>query len=356
MILPAFLSDRLAGCLVGMAIGDALGLPGEGLSRERLQRLFPKTEEYQFLFQWGLCSDDTEHACMTAQALISARGDVNRFAQKLAWKLRFWLLGLPAGVGMTTLKACLRLWLGIPPQQSGVFSAGNGPAMRAAILGVLYFEQPEVLLHFVKASTRMTHTDPRAEYGALAIALAAGMAARQEQVDPEAYYQCLRNHCLEPDSDFIVLMKKTVLSVQRKESIHEFLTRLGCAEGVSGFMLHTVPAVIHVWLTHQQNYRRALKNMIRCGGDTDTTAAILGGIMGGHVGFAALPRDLLQGLLEWPRSVRWMCKVAERLAQVHQEQALENEVFLNLPGLLLRNLFFIVIVLVHGFRRLLPPY
>jgi len=321
-----------------------------------MQRMFSDFESYHFFFGKGMCSDDTEHACMAAQALITAQGNSEHFVNALAWKFRFWLLGLPAGVGLSTLQACLRLWLGIPPQQSGVFSAGNGPAMRAPILGVLYFEQPEKMRRFVKASTRLTHTDPRAEYGALAVAIAAGMASQQETVDPEAYFHCLQENCQDLDSEFIVLMKKTILSVQNKESIDEFLELINCQAGVSGFMMHTVPAVIHVWLTYQDNYRRALKSMVRCGGDTDTTAAILGAILGAGIGFSALPRDLLHGLMEWPRSVPWMCKVAERLAQAHTEQTKESEVFLNVILVLLRNIFFLGIVLMHGFRRLLPPY
>ncbi|TVS08433.1 MAG: hypothetical protein EA424_28605 [Planctomycetaceae bacterium] len=46
-------------------------------------------------------------------------------------------LGLPAGVGMATARACLKLWLGFPPKRSGVDSAGNGPAMGKAVLGRL---------------------------------------------------------------------------------------------------------------------------------------------------------------------------------------------------------------------------
>ena len=94
------------------------------------------------------------------------------FRWNFAWRLRFWLLALPAGVGFATLKAMLKLWLGVSSERSGVFSAGNGPAMRAAILGVV-FDDRMMMQEFVRASTRITHTDPKAEYGALAVALAA---------------------------------------------------------------------------------------------------------------------------------------------------------------------------------------
>ena len=126
----------IAGCLVGMAVCDALGLPREGLSPRRASRLFPAADRFHFLFGRGMFSDDTEHACMTAQALLVSGSDRCRFIRSLGWRLRWWLLGLPFGAGKATLKSCLKLWLGFSPRSSGVWSAGNGPASRAAIIGV----------------------------------------------------------------------------------------------------------------------------------------------------------------------------------------------------------------------------
>ena len=83
-----------------------------------------------------MVSDDTEHAIMVAESLLDAAADAERFAAALAWRMRFWLLGFPAGAGSATLRAILKLWLGCPPARSGIPSAGNGPAMRAPLLGV----------------------------------------------------------------------------------------------------------------------------------------------------------------------------------------------------------------------------
>src|SRR5262245_39723339 len=125
--------DRLAGVILGTAVGDALGLPLEGISRRRAARMFPGPLRHRFLPGRGMCSDDTEHTCMTAQAILRSGGDVEVFRRSLAWRLRGWLLGIPAGIGLATLRSILKLWIGVSPQRSGVWSAGNGPAMRAAI-------------------------------------------------------------------------------------------------------------------------------------------------------------------------------------------------------------------------------
>jgi ADP-ribosylglycohydrolase len=167
--------SAIQGCLLGTAIGDALGLPYEGLSKRRAAKLLGPPDRYRFCFGRGMVSDDTEHTCMVAQSLIAAGHDVDAFARQLAWRLRLWLLGNPAGIGLGTLRAILKLWIGFPPARSGVFSAGNGPAMRAAILGAA-LDDVESIKRYVRAATRITHTDPKAEFAALAVALAARAA------------------------------------------------------------------------------------------------------------------------------------------------------------------------------------
>lgn len=163
----------IIGCLLGTAVGDAVGLVCEGLPRRRQARMYPNLDGPKLLGRRGMVSDDTEHACLVAQALIDSAGEPEAFGRSLAKRLRRWLLALPAGVGWATLRACLKLCVGVPPDKSGVLSAGNGPAMRSALLGVCFGDEPAQLRALVRASTCITHTDARAEAGALAVALAA---------------------------------------------------------------------------------------------------------------------------------------------------------------------------------------
>lgn len=163
---PATVS-AVIGCLLGTAVGDALGLPYEGMSRLRAQRLAGSLDRHRFLPGRGMVSDDTEHTCMVAQSLIESAGDDARFLGALARRLRWWLLALPAGTGLATLRAGVKLLIGVPPAASGVWSAGNGAAMRAPVIGAAYGHDRERLIRLVRASTRLTHRDPRAEHGAL---------------------------------------------------------------------------------------------------------------------------------------------------------------------------------------------
>ncbi len=347
------------GCLVGTAVGDAMGLPSEGLSRRRLARYYPQIRGHRFFFGQGMISDDTEHTCVVAQALLVSGGEVEAFRKDLARRLRFWLLGFPASVGFATARALLKLWLGFSPEQSGVFSAGNGPAMRSAILGAAYRNEMSKIRKLVRASTRITHRDPKAEYGALAVALAAQLAASASpgSVEPGDYQRQLQELLKGKAADeFLGLTQKAAESVERKDPTETFADALGLGKGVSGYVYHTVPVALHAWMSNQKDYQKAILDTIRCGGDTDTTAAIVGGIIGAGMGLQGIPADWIATLWEWPRTVDWMQELGVRLAETSAKGKRQGAVPLSIAGLLGRNLIFLMIVLAHGFRRIFPPY
>ena len=353
----------IVGCILGTAVGDAMGLACEGLSRRRQRKLFPQLTGYKLLpFGKGMCSDDTEHTCMLAQSLIETAGwsDADEMARKFAsnfgWRLRFWLLGLPAGIGLATLRAILKLWIGFPARYSGVFSAGNGPAMRVALLGVCFGDEPPRMRALVRAATRITHTDPKAEYGALAVALAAHFATtRAESVAPSEYLSALQPLCGE-NAEFMALMRAVAQSAARGESTENFAATLGCELGVTGYMYHSVPVALHVWLRRPADYRAAVTETVRLGGDSDTVAAVVGALVGARVGKDGIPAEWLRGLWEWPRTKKWLEQLGVLLAERCNDHANGGALPLNWLKLMLRNALFIPLVLAHGFRRLLPPY
>ncbi len=355
---PMTKEASIIGCLLGTAVGDALGLACEGLSKQRQHAMFPNIERYHFFWGKGMVSDDTEHTCMVAQSLLVSAGDTENFVTSLAWRFRGWLLGLPAGVGFATLRAILKLWIGFSGRHSGVFSAGNGPAMRSALLGVCYGGSPEKLHELVRASTRMTHTDPKAEFGALSVAVAAFMASTSagNAVSPHEYVRALQSnhHCHQ--QEFSELLGKTLESLTYGQTTEDFAKEIGCQNGVSGYMYHTLPIVLHAWLSHQHDFRAAVREVIRCGGDTDTTAAIVGAIIGAGVGKQGIPEEWLRDLWEWPRTVGWMERLGHRLAEAPAKDRPQTALSLPICGLLVRNLIFLVLVLGHGIRRGFPPY
>lgn len=347
--------EHVVGCILGAAVGDAIGLPYEGLSRRRAARVLGPPDRHRFLFGRGMVSDDTEHICMVAQSLIASGGDIELFRKHLGWRFRFWLLALPAGVGLATLRSIIRLWIGFSPRRSGVFSAGNGPAMRAAILGAAV-DELETLRELVRASSQITHTDPKAEYGAFAVALAARMVRERETVSPDQYLDQLQSSLGSEGRELTSLLADAAGAAREGGSTESFADSLGLAKGVSGYVYHSVPVAIHAWFVHQRDFRAAITSVIKCGGDTDSTAAVVGGIVGSAVGKAGIPSEWLNRLYEWPRSRLWMERLGEQLDSSMHPPVKGAPIKLPIWGIPPRNLFFLFVVLFHGFRRLFPPY
>jgi ADP-ribosylglycohydrolase len=361
MLLPSAVRDErhgngaAVGSLLGLAVGDALGLPYEGLAPGRAAKLLGAPSRYHLLLGRGMVSDDTDHACFTAAALVVCPTDVGLFTKELARQLRWWILGVPAGVGLATAQAAIKLWLGWPSSMSGVRSAGNGPAMRAPILGACVMDLDR-LDRFVIASSKLTHTDERAIDGARIVALAANLAARAGMVDLKSLEAELTMRALPADPSFAAMIARAFDSVARSESTMQFAAQAMPKRGVSGFIVHTVPVALHACMCHPNDLVGAVQACVGCGGDTDTTAAIAGGIIGAAVGPAGIPEAWLANLWAAPRSVKWMRMVANAASTASAEERA-----LIVPRhawslLILRNVLLLALVVFHGFRRLLPPY
>jgi ADP-ribosyl-[dinitrogen reductase] hydrolase len=342
------LRSSFEGCLLGGAVGDALGLPWEGLSKRLIaRRLGDGPLRYRFLYGRGMVSDDTEHAILVAQALLRSGNDSGNFQRSLAMGLRAWLIGLPAGIGLATLKACLRLSIGVPPHRSGVSSAGNGPAMRAPLLGVYFADRPDLLLDYCDRSSVLTHTDERAVLGARVVAVAARCACfgtASEAFFADALDACDSGSKENPWPEMLRTMQAAHESGQ---SLEEFASSIGIKDRVSGYVMHSVPVAVYAWLANRLDLRASLEAAIRLGGDTDTVAAIAGGIGGAELGTNGVPRDLVEGLWEWPRTAAWMEALADRLAEKG------DPLPVAWPLIWPRNATFTAVVLYHGFRRLI---
>lgn len=348
-------SNAISGAIIGTAVGDALGLAYEGLSPARARKLLGTPDRYRFVCSRGMVSDDTEHTCLVALALCASAGDPEPFGRRLAWGIRWWLVGMPAGVGWATLRAGVRLWFGYSHQRSGVFSAGNGPAMRSAVIGAAVSDR-EQLVELVKRATRITHTDQRAYIGALAVALAARQSA-EETCDGKRLLLDLRELAnAEGGTQMLLRLQDAVDSYDRQEPLAQFLRRNGHTNGASGYVVDTVGVAIRIWLNHPESFENALIEAVSCGGDADTLAAIVGGIVGARCGDTGIPTRWREGLCEWPRSVAWMGALSRELAAVmHSGQPSTRLRYGHLASVP-RNFAFLLVVIAHIFRRLLPPY
>ena len=140
----------------------------------------------------GFVSDDTEQAALLAQCLAQYPDDVDRCVRAFRRSLLGWFCRVPWGVGRATIQACLRIGLGLT--RSGIMSAGNGAAMRAAIVGTFFDDQPIQREKFGRALAEVTHRDPCAVEGALYVAeLAAACAGSPHGTRPDVCQEQARS-------------------------------------------------------------------------------------------------------------------------------------------------------------------
>jgi ADP-ribosylglycohydrolase len=222
--------------------------------------------------------------------------------------------------------------------------------MRAAIIGAYAGADVDAIAELSRASARVTHTGTRAREGAMVVALAAGHAITAgPAVSVERILAAAAS--LVEGRELAAAIEHMAPHLARGADPAEYAASLGLRCGVSGYINHTVPVALYCWLRWPSDFRSAVEAAVMLGGDTDTVAAIVGGLVGATAGEAAIPLEWLDGLVDWPRSVPWMRRLAVRLAD---RTAGPQRLFW--PALPLRNALFLLVVMLHGFRRLLPPY
>jgi ADP-ribosyl-[dinitrogen reductase] hydrolase len=261
---PMTLQDRILGCLIGGAIGDAVGgVPERGdLS----------------------LSDDTQLTLATCEALLD--GEVSPETIAAAF-VRWFRAGAITGVGSSTLKALRDLSAGAHWALSGARgerAAGNGAAMRIAPLAFRvdpFDTGHRVMLRDV---CRITHHSDEAYLGALAVVLA---IRRERGLSGASFFQDLAEAL--PDSrvrDRLVLFGGVAPETPLAEVVQRF--------GSSGYVVETVPlALFLARRMTTETFAAGLSELVAAGGDTDTIGSIAGQVAGAHLGFSGLPRDLV---------------------------------------------------------------
>lgn len=303
-------------------IGDSYGLPNEGLppTAVKLTRRIP--------VPWRPTSDDSEHTFLVLDA-INRSTSVEAFRRCLAWNLRWWSLSLPIAIGLATARSCFKLWLGA---DRGVYSAGNGPCMRVPAM-VEHVPAAE-LTHYLEASTRLTHTDPKALWACQGLAYA--LLHSERGAHPQHLLAALAQISADPAWTSWLTSASEALAMNWTPS--EFTSRLGSSQGVSGYALHTVPAVIYTWLW-TKGAAVGLKEIVQLGGDTDSTGALMA---------ALVSRTDPEGLsANYPAPQDWPVRQST-LRHLESGGRLTWTFF---PSLFLRNLISLPLYISHALLR-----
>lgn len=185
--------DRALGALLGLAMGDALGMPGQTLSRAEIGRLYGRIEGFvapvvdhpvSHGLVAGQVTDDTEQALLLAHRLIAGAGRIDEAAlarDLLDWEADVKARGLRDLLGPSTKAALDAMLAGTPAAEAGRGGTTNGAAMRIAPVGIATAPAPVgALVDRVEQACRMTHFTGEAVAGAVAVAavISAGVEGR----------------------------------------------------------------------------------------------------------------------------------------------------------------------------------
>jgi len=340
----SFLRDRYAGTLLGTALGDALGLPAGGLSPDAVERLFGQMDRFRLLGRTGFVSDDTEQSALIAQSLALHPDDVDRCVRVFRRSLLGWFCRLPWGVGRATARSCLRIALGVVP--SGVSSAGNGAAMREAIVGAFFSDRPWERATFGRSLAEVTHRDVRAVEGALYVAEMTAGCLEDREGTPRAACQSRARRIVNNIDLGNAVDQARDLSLRVDDPLVA-----ARALGTTGFVVHSVAFATYCFLRHGDDPSSAITKAISAAGDTDTIGAILGGWLGALFGESGLPHDLIARIHDGPFGPTHLRKLADCLAQ--KRLGLPDPVpRYSVMAAVARNLALFPVILGHGFRRL----
>lgn len=301
--------DRFRGCLIGQCLGDALGFIVEGEAPpvcaayvEKVLKRGRAHEGRRGPYPFGQYSDDSQLARELMQS-YAARGefDAADYAARVA---AIFTEGRIVGKGRATEEAAMRLADGVPWHAAGTPppSAGNGSAMRAGPIGLMFASDGQALARAAVDQGRITHSDPRCAAGAVAIAGAVSLAL--DGTAPSLFPERLAAWADPLDAAMAGALRDLGqwLDLAPAGAVGP-ISRAGLQpgyrdawQGISPYVVGSVIWSLYAFLRSPDDYWESICTAIAVGGDVDTTAAMTGAIAGARNGLGAVPGDLARRL------------------------------------------------------------
>jgi ADP-ribosylglycohydrolase len=326
--------DRVRGSLIGLAIGDALGAPLEGLSSQQIRAHYGVIDDFvdgtrawkKKPFRWrmpGLYTDDTQQALALCDVLLDQGAVVPERLAEIYLALatpKGAYEGAHRGVGRSFRQVLAELERGVSPRDTGQSSAGIGAAMRIAPVALYLGDDLDALFEAVIAASVMTHRDIRSLAGAFVVCHAvrrllagerrepsllfriANDVARDEQRTAAQFPSLLEIGPYRGSLSVAVARVERLLELPRERALTalvEEANRHGaeplCKRPTHGFPPACIPTCLYVFMT-TENFEDALTEIVNLGGDADSAGAILGAIAGAHYGIKDVPERWLSRL------------------------------------------------------------
>lgn len=287
--------DKIYGTIFGQAIGDALGLGTEFLSKTEVREKYPDgLKEYSQIirdyhrakFQPGSWSDDTDMMLCIANAIIEDKG-IN--LHTIARNFKQWVYAPETrGEGQTTLKVLsIAEYVEKPHQVAELIwrmtrtkNAANGSVMRTAIIGL----KKENVAQTAEDVCKLTHFDPRCVGSCVIVSE-------------------IINHLIWHDEQ---LSYSQIMTIGNKydKSIAEYINK-AYYNGIESLELDEPSSIGYtlkalgsaLWcLFHANDFEEGLLRVVNEGGDADTNAAVACAMLGAKFGYTSIPQKYTDGL------------------------------------------------------------
>lgn len=302
--------DHATGALVGLALGDAIGMPTQSMSPRQIHKeygsitgLVDASPEQPIApsMKAGSVTDDTEQALLIADLLIAHDGAIPpmEFAKTLLeWEDVMIARGSLDLLGPSTKTALEAVRNGADPTATGKTGTTNGAAMRVAPIGIAFSTHSmEHFVHGVRASCRVTH-DTVPGFTSAALTAAAVSLGVDGLPTREAIARAL--NLITRVGELGEWSPKASVTARASEALalsdtidddHSFLDSLRTRIGTSVESNESIPCALALAHRYSDRPIEALLAASNLGGDTDTIGAIAGAILGATVGMSAWPRD-----------------------------------------------------------------
>ncbi len=301
--------SKVEGMLLGLAIGDALGITTEGKLPAKRRELYGELKDYipnRYVNEArGFPSDDTQLAFWTLEQMIADRGFVpDNIAARFC-------RGRIFGIGSAVRQFTMNYKSGKPWYKSGPASAGNGSLMRIAPMVVPHLKTGGTGIWSDTALCAMvTHNDSASIAGCVSfVAMLWDLLDRREAPDPEwwleRYVGVARE--LETGKDYAPRGGKYLGYLGPVWSFVQDVVWKAYKEGISvldaceswhsgAYLLETIPSVIYILMRHGHDPEEAIVRAVNDTKDNDTIAAIVGAAVGALHGKGALPDRWIRDL------------------------------------------------------------
>jgi ADP-ribosylglycohydrolase len=306
--------DHALGAFYGLALGDALGMPTQSLSRAQIKQRFGSITALEDAgadqpiaanMPKGSITDDTEQAILVGQLLIDGNGQIepSKLAQRLIeWETVMQAKGSQDLLGPSTKRAIEMILAGHSPEEAGRYGTTNGAAMRITPVGIAAdVADPERFIEAVVQACQVTHNTTLGISSAAAVAAVVSAGINGRDLGEALHLGMQMAQQAEGHGHWVaggriasrISWARTISVDSDKEMLADLLYNVIGTSVASQESVVVSFALAQQVAVGEMSAFEALCMAASLGGDTDTIAAILGAMLGACLGMQSWPAELI---------------------------------------------------------------